>query len=68
MDIHMAEPLVQEPSLVEMEIAIGKFRSYKSPGTDQILAKLIKAGSETLYPEIHRLICSIWNTEELPQQ
>jgi hypothetical protein len=28
----------------------------------------MKAGGETLYSEIHRLICSIWNKEELPQQ
>jgi hypothetical protein len=59
MDIHMAEPLIPEPSLVEVEIAIGKLKSYKSLGTDQILAKLIKAGGETLCSEIHRLICSI---------
>jgi hypothetical protein len=68
MDIHTAESLVPEPSLVEMEIAIGKLKSYKSPGTDQIPAELIKAGGETLYSEIHRLICCIWNKEELPQQ
>jgi hypothetical protein len=68
MDIHTAEPLAPEPSLVEMESAIGKLKSYKSPGTDQIPAELIKAGGETLYSEIHRLICSIWNKEELPQQ
>jgi hypothetical protein len=36
MDIHTAEPLVPEPGLVELEIAIGKLKSYKSPGTDQI--------------------------------
>jgi hypothetical protein len=29
---------------------------------------LSKAGGKTLYSEIHRLICSIWNKEELPQQ
>jgi hypothetical protein len=29
---------------------------------------LIKAGGETFYSEIHKLICSIWNKEELPQQ
>jgi hypothetical protein len=29
---------------------------------------LIKAEGETLYSEIHKLICSIWNKEELPQQ
>jgi hypothetical protein len=33
MDIHTAEPLVPEPSLLEVEIAIGKLKSYKSPGT-----------------------------------
>jgi hypothetical protein len=68
MDIHTTEPLVPEPSLVEVEIAIGKLKSYKSPGTDNIPAELIKAGGETLYSEIHRLICSIWNKEELPRQ
>jgi hypothetical protein len=67
-DIHMAEPLMLEPSLVEVEIAIGKLKSYKSPDTDQILAEFIKAGGETLYSEIHRLICCIWNKEELSQQ
>jgi hypothetical protein len=51
MDIHTAEPLVPEPSLVKVEIAIGKLKSYKSPATDQILAELIKAGGETLYSE-----------------
>jgi hypothetical protein len=68
MDIHTADPLFPKPSLVEVEIAIGKLKSYKTPGTDQIPAELIKAGAETLCSEIHRLICSIWNKEKLPQQ
>jgi hypothetical protein len=68
MSIRTAEPLVPEPSLVEVKIAIGKLKSYKSQGTDNIPAELIKAGGETLYSEIHRLICCIWNKEELPQQ
>jgi hypothetical protein len=38
MDIHTAGPLVPESSLVKVKIAIGKLKSYKSPGTDQILA------------------------------
>jgi hypothetical protein len=67
MDIHMTEPLVPEPNLVEVEIAIGELESCKSLGTDQIPAELIKAGGET-YSEIHRLICCVWNKEELPQQ
>jgi hypothetical protein len=68
MDIYMAEPLLPERSLVEVGTAIGKLKSYKSPGTDQILAELMKAGGKTLCSEIHKLICSIWNKQELPQQ
>jgi hypothetical protein len=61
MAIHTAEPLVSEPSLVEVEIAIGKLKHYKFPGTDQIPAELIKVKGEILCSEIHKLICSIWN-------
>jgi hypothetical protein len=67
-DIHVTETLVPEPGLVKVEIAIGKLKSYKSPGADQMSAELIRAGGETLYSDIHRFICSIWNKEELPQQ
>jgi hypothetical protein len=45
-----------------------QLESFKSPGTDQIPAELIKAGGETLNSEIHRLTCSMQNGEELPQQ
>jgi hypothetical protein len=67
MDIHTVEPLVPESIIVKVEIAIGKLKSYKSPGTDQIPTELIRAGDETCF-EIHKLICSIWNKEKLPQQ
>jgi hypothetical protein len=39
MDIHTAEPLIPEPRLAEVEIAIGKLKSYKSPGIVQIPAE-----------------------------
>jgi hypothetical protein len=66
MHIHRAEPLVPEPRLVEVEIAIGMLKSYKSPVTDKIPAELIKAGGEILYSEIQSyLLC---NKEELTQQ
>jgi hypothetical protein len=68
LDIHTVELLVPEPRLVEVEIVIGKMKCYKSLGTLQIPAELIKSGGGTLYSEIHSLIFSIWNKEELPQQ
>jgi hypothetical protein len=68
MDIHTVELLVPQPNLVKVEIAIEKLLRYKSPSIDQILAKVIKAGGESLRSRIHKLICSIWTKEELPQQ
>jgi hypothetical protein len=50
-----------------VEIAIGKLKSYKSPGTNQITSELIKAGGQILCSGIRKLICSIRNKEELPQ-
>ena len=55
-EIHTAEPLVPEPSASEVELAIDKLKSNKTPGIDQIPAELIKAGSRTIYLEIHKLI------------
>jgi hypothetical protein len=40
--IYMAEPLVPEPSLVKVEIAIGKLERYKSLSIDLIPTELIK--------------------------
>ena len=63
--IHTAEPLVPEPNASEVELAIDKLKSHKSPGIDQTLAELIKAGGRTIYLEIHKLIISIWKKEKL---
>jgi hypothetical protein len=60
-EIHMAEPLVPGPSLLEVEIAIAKLKKCKSSGSDQILAEMIQAGGEMLLSAIHKLINSIWN-------
>jgi hypothetical protein len=67
-EVHAAEPLVPGPSLHEAEIAIAKLKKYKSPGSDQISAKLIQAGGKILLSVIHKLINSVWNMEELPDQ
>jgi hypothetical protein len=67
-EVHMTELLVPGPSRLEVEIAIGKLKKYKLPGSDRILAELIQAGGEMLLSAIHKLINSIWNKEELPDQ
>jgi hypothetical protein len=64
----MAEPLVPGPSRLEVEIAITKLKKYKSPDSDRILADFIQAGGEILLTAIHKLINSVWNKEELPDQ
>jgi hypothetical protein len=66
-EIHTAEPLVPEPSDSEVEMAIKKLKRHKSPVIDQIPAELIKAGGRTTRSEIHKLINSIWNKDELSE-
>jgi hypothetical protein len=43
-------------------------KKYKSPCSEQIPAELIQARNETLQSKIHKLINSVWNKEELPDQ
>jgi hypothetical protein len=51
------ELLVPEPSSFKTENAIEKLTSYKSPGTDQILAEKSQSrGNNTLCSEIHNLL------------
>ena len=67
-EIHTAEPLVPEPTALDVELAIEKLKSHKSPGNDQILAELIKAGGRTIRSAIHKLIIAIWDKEKLPEE
>jgi hypothetical protein len=67
-EVHTAQPLVPGPRRLEVEFAIAKFKNYKSPGSVQIPAELIQAGGEILLCAIHKLINSVCNKEELPDQ
>jgi hypothetical protein len=51
-EIHIIAPLVPELSALEVEIRIRKLRKYKSPGSNQMLAEMIQAGSERLLSDI----------------
>jgi hypothetical protein len=67
-EVHTAEPLLPCLSRLEVEIAITKLKKHKSPGNDQIPAELIQARGEILLSAIYKLINSVWNKEELPDQ
>jgi len=67
-EVHTAEPLAPELSYLKVEIAIEKLKRYKSSDIDQILAELIQEGGTALHSEIHKLVNSIWNKEDLPHQ
>ena len=49
-------------------MAIEELSRQESPGSDEIPRKLIKAVSRTIRYEIHKLIISIWNKEELTEE
>ena len=67
-EIHTAEPLVPDPSSSEVQLAIDKLKSHKSPGIDQIPAQQIKAEGRKICLEIHKLITYIWKKEKLPEE
>jgi hypothetical protein len=46
---------------------IAKLKEYKSPGSDEIPAELIRAGGKTLLSAIHKPINSVRNKELLDQ-
>ena len=49
-------------------MAIEKLKRHKSPGIDRIQAEFIKARGRTFLSEIHKIIDSTWNKEELPEE
>jgi hypothetical protein len=59
-EIHTAEPILREPSAFGDEVTTEKLKRYRSPGTDQILAEMIKAGVGTIHSDIHKHINSVW--------
>jgi len=53
-EIQTAEPLVPESSAFEVELAVEKLKSHKSPGVDHIPAELINLLKPTGYMMHHQ--------------
>jgi hypothetical protein len=60
-------PIIPCSSSLKVETAIAKMKKYKLQSSDQIPVEQIQAGGETL-SAIHKLINSVLNKEELPDQ
>jgi hypothetical protein len=58
---------VPESSTSEVDMAVEKWKIYKSLSVHQISALSIQAGSRMLHSEIHKLMNFAWNKEELLQ-
>jgi hypothetical protein len=67
-EIQTVESLVNEPSALDVEMAIEELKRQESRVTDQIPAELIKAGGRTICSKIHKLVICIWIKEELNEQ
>ena len=52
------------PSAFEFEMSREKLEKHNH----QVPAELAKAGGRTIHSEIHKLINSIWNKEELTEE
>ena len=55
------------PTKEELEIAIDRLPSGKSPGKDAIPAEVIKCGNTTLLDPFHQLLCLCWEEGAVPQ-
>ena len=49
-------PDIPESSLLEIELSIEHLKKHNAPGVDHIPFKLIQAGGDKLYEEVHKLI------------
>ena len=57
-----------EPSYFKSKMTIEELKRCKPPDIDLIPAELIKAGGRKICSELLKLINSVWNKEELPEQ
>lgn len=59
---------LQPPSFNEICNIINKLKNNKAAGPDNIPAELIKLGGRSLRQRLHKLICQVWTSEQLPNE
>ena len=58
--------LSEPPTLQEVTKTINNLKNNKSPGPDGIPVELLKYGVFSLTTQLHTLVKSIWDAEEVP--
>ncbi|KAL4089543.1 hypothetical protein QTP88_024563 [Uroleucon formosanum] len=66
-NIHGAEPMVSEVTREEVNEAIKDLKNWKSPGSDEIPAVLIKYGGKEMQNLLFRICQKIWKDESMPK-
>jgi len=66
--IYTAGILFPKPSAFEINRTREKRKRHKTPGIDQFPTELIKKGHMIIRSLIYKLVSSVWNEEELPEQ
>lgn len=56
------------PSKAEIKLAIKKLKNGKAAGSDGLPAEIFKADPETSSDILHKMITSIWQTEDAPTE
>jgi len=55
------------PTTDEIRKAITKLKAGKSPGPDRITAEMLHLGGDVVTTALHKILCRMWEDEELPQ-
>lgn len=61
------EIAVNEPTIVEVEVAIQRMNSGKAPGINSITAELLKVCVGFSAHKVHELMVEIWKKEKIPE-
>jgi len=62
-EIHTAQPLVSEPSVCEIEMAVERLKE-----SNRLVLIQSQQGDRAIHLESHKYMNSIWNKEEFPEK
>jgi hypothetical protein len=59
---------ISMPMIIEVYDTIRRMKENRAPRENATTAQLIKGGGRSLWKNIHQLIVSIWEKEEMPEE